>query len=318
LTSTAISLVAPYAVYILAEWLQASGVLAVVAAGILVTRRSDDIFCPGTRLVAIPTWQLFTLLLNGLAFTLIGLQVDVVITDFASGDQWHILWVCAAVVIVVIVVRILWIAITAKVSLGWKEKLVYSRLAVAAWAGMRGVVSLAAAMSIPKTLPDGSPFPHRDLIIASAFAVVFATLILQGSTLPILIRRLRVRPDAWESQEHEYAVATAASEALRTIGAESKARNVPAVVRERLMAEQLARVRPDEPSHADGNVDEHHRNLHLERAIRRSTIAAERSVIAHLRQSGAIGEGTFRDLERELDLQEQLLDTLCMKDDEWA
>ena len=315
LTSTAISLVAPYAIYILAEWLQASGVLAVVAAGILVTRRSDDIFCPATRLVAIPTWQLFTLLLNGLAFTLVGLQVDVVITDSAMFDQWQALRVAAIVVIVVIAVRIGWIAGTAQLALGWGQRVAVPRLMVAAWAGMRGVVSLAAAMSIPKTLPDGSPFPHRDLVVTSAFAVVFATLILQGSTLPTLIRRLRVRPDPWESQEHDYAVATSASEALRTISAESQARSVPAAVRERLMAEQLARVQPDKFNRADGDVDEHHRNLHLERTIRRSTIAAERTAIARLRQSGAIGEDTFRSLERELDLQEQLLDAVSLDDE---
>lgn len=241
--------------------------------------------------------------------------VALVITDFASDDQWRALWVCTVVVIVVIAVRIAWIALTANLSLGWREPVVLPRLAVAAWAGMRGVVSLAAAMSIPRTLPDGSPFPHRDLVIASAFAVVFATLVLQGSTLPALIRWLRVRPDAWESQEREYAVATSASEALRTIGAESEARDVPAAIRERLLAEQLARVQSEEFSHAGGNVDEHHRNLHLERAIRRRTIAAERAVIARLRKSGAIGEGTFRGLERELDLQEQLLDSMPLEDD---
>jgi len=315
LTSTAISLVAPYAVYILSEWLHGSGVLAVVAAGILVTRRSEQIFCPATRLVAIPTWQLFTLLVNGLAFTLIGLQVDVVITDLASDNQWQVLWVCIAVVIVVITVRIVWIALMAKLATGGKDSLPISHQAVVGWAGMRGVVTLAAAMSIPRTLLDGSPFPYRNLVTASAFAVVFATLVLQGSTLPALIRWLRVRPDAWESQEHDYAVAISASEALRAIGAQCKRRDAPAAVRERLLAEHLARVQPEAVTHAHGEVDEHHRNLHLERAIRRCTVDAERAVIARLRQSGAIGENTFRSLERELDLQEQLLDTMPIEDD---
>jgi CPA1 family monovalent cation:H+ antiporter len=315
LTSTAISLVAPYAVYIFSESLHASGVLAVVAAGILVTRKSEEIFCPATRLVAIPTWDLFTLLVNGLAFTLIGLQVDVVITDVAADDQWRVLWICGIVVGVVIAVRIIWIVLTARLAVGRGDTAIRSQRVVAAWAGMRGVVSLAAAMSIPKLLPDGTSFPYRNLVTASAFAVVFATLVLQGSTLPGLIRRLRVRPDAWESGELDYAVATAASEALRTIDAESKALGAPEIVRERLLAEHLAKVQPEAFSHANGEVDEHHRNLHLEQAIRRRTIDAERTVISRLRTSGAIGESTFRTLERELDLQEQLLDTMALDHD---
>ena len=318
LTSTAISLVAPYAVYIFGESLHASGVLAVVTAGILVTRASDAIFCPATRLTAIPTWQLFTLLINGLAFTLIGLQIDVVITDFAAEDQRQVLWVCLVVVSVVIAVRIAWVALTARLAIGRNVMPPLSQRVIVAWAGMRGVVSLAAAMGIPRILPDGSPFPFRNLVTASAFAVVLATLVLQGATLPALIRRLRVRPDAWESQEREYAVATSASEALRTIGAESRDRGVPETVRERLLAEQLARVQPEKLSHATGEIDEHHRNLHMERAIRRRTIEAERAVIARLRQTGAVGEGTFRSLERELDLQEQLLDAMPLDDGEDA
>ena len=315
LTSTAISLVAPYAVYIVAEWLGASGVLAVVASGILVTRRSDDIFCPATRLAAIPTWQLFTLLVNGLAFTLIGLQVQVVFTDLAPGDHWQVFWVCTVVVVVVIAVRIAWIALTARLATGWKNSLAFSDRAVIAWAGMRGVVSLAAAMSIPRFLPDGTSFPYRDLVIASTFAVVFASLVFQGSTLPGLIRWLGVRPNAWETSEHEYAVAASATEALRIIGIESQAREVPAAVRERLLEEHIARVVPEALIHARAEVDEHHRNLHLERVIRRRIVEAERAAIAGLRQSGAIGEGTFRRLERELDLQEQLLDAMPIEDD---
>lgn len=315
LTSTAISLVAPYSVYIIAEWMQASGVLAVVAAGILVTRRSVDIFCPATRLIAIPTWQLFTLLINGLAFTLIGLQVDVVMTDLPTNDQWQVFVACAVVVAVVIAVRIAWVGFTASLAIDKAENVGVSSHAVVAWAGMRGVVSLAAAMSIPKTLPDGSPFPYRYIIVAAAFAVVFSTLVLQGSTLPWLIRRLRVLPESWESQEHERAVATSASEALRTIGVESRKRNAPPAVRERLLAEHLARIQPERFAHDHGDVDEHHGNLHVELAIRRCALDAEREEIGRLRRSGAIGEGTFRRLERVLDLQEQLLGMLPLDDE---
>jgi monovalent cation/hydrogen antiporter len=316
LTSTAISLVAPYAVYIIAEWLGASGVLAVVAAGILVTRRSVDIFCPATRLIAIPTWQLFTLLINGLAFTLIGLQVDVVMSDLGTNDRWLVVAGCAVVVAVVIIVRIVWVAFTASLAIDKKDGVAISNHIVVAWAGMRGVVSLAAAMSIPKTLPDGSPFPYRYIIVSAAFALVFCTLVLQGSTLPWLIRRLRVLPESWESQEHERAVATSASEALRTIGIESQKRSAPPAVRERLLAEHLARIQPEQFLHSHGDVDEYHGNLHVELAIRRCALNAEREEIARLRGSGAIGESTFRRLERGLDLQEELLDMMPLDEDD--
>lgn len=315
LSSTAISLIAPYAIYILSEWLQASGVLAVVAAGIIVSRKSDRIFCAATRLMAIPTWDLFTLLVNGLAFTLIGLQVDVVMTDLATGDKWQILWVCVAVVIVVIGVRVAWIALTSRLASG-PDAVPVSQRAIAAWAGMRGVVSLAAAMSVPATLADGSLFPERHLIIAATFAVVLATLALQGSTLPALMRLFRVRPDAWEVGEYDYAAAASAVEALRVVGSESQARDAAPAVRQRLLAEHFARIRPGHAGHANGELDEHHRNLHMEADIRRRTIEAQRAVIAGLRQSGTIGEATFRRLERDLDLQEQLLDVMPLDDEQ--
>lgn len=198
----AITLLTPYAVYLPAEHLHVSGVLAVVTAGLWVGSRCEAVFDHDLYIEARSVWEMVEFALNGVIFLLIGLQLPVILQSLSGPYSLAKLVVAAAAISgVVIVARIVWVFPGAYVP-RWLDRKIYSlgdpypparNVAVVAWTGMRGVVSLAAALAIPEKLSDKvTPFPHRDAIQLVTFGVIFATLVGQGLTLPLLIRWLKV------------------------------------------------------------------------------------------------------------------------------
>jgi Na+/H+ antiporter len=208
-----ISLLTPFAAYLLAEepshylWgrlglpgeFAFSGVLAVVAAGLYLARRVPYVVTPQARLQAYAFWELVIFLLNGLIFALIGLQLRSIVERLSETEYGAAQLVLYAVLIslAVILVRFLWVFSAAysprweNRSLRWPDPLPSPHAAtVIAWSGMRGVISLAAALSLPLTVESDAPFPGRDLILFLTFAVILATLVVQGLSLPALIRGL--------------------------------------------------------------------------------------------------------------------------------
>lgn len=199
-----LSFIAPYTMYIVAEQLHFSGVLAVVSGGLFLSVRSHSFLDHRSRMQGGNVWETISFVLNGLVFMLIGLELPVVIQSLGEVSLRTAIWYSALISGLVIVLRLactfgaaaftVWVSryiTTADNQPGWRGPLLFG------WAGMRGVVSLAAALSIPVYLDNGTRFPERSLILFITFSVILVTLVLQGLTLPALIRRVNMQdPDA--------------------------------------------------------------------------------------------------------------------------
>src|SRR5665213_1105715 len=193
-----VSLVVPYAAYLAGEHVHASGVLAVVACGLYLSRKSATFFSPGVRMQVMGVWGALTFILNGLVFVLIGLQLPYVLAGIRGAYGIRTLLEYGAVFsVILIALRLIWVFPAVKIAsllrrwTGHAEKQPGARdVFVVGWTGMRGVLALAAAISVPTTLANGAPFGPRNLIVFLAFCVISVSLVLQGLTLPSLIRAL--------------------------------------------------------------------------------------------------------------------------------
>jgi CPA1 family monovalent cation:H+ antiporter len=312
-----LSFLVPFAAYIPAEALGASGVLAVVAAGLYTGRKSARIISPASRLQAESVWTLLVFLLNGLAFILIGLQLrsllGLVQAEHITAAE--LLTYGAVVSLVVILIRLLWVFPGAYLP-RWLFPSIRAReprpplrvVFVLGWMGMRGVVSLAAALALPLTLSSGQSFRERPLIVLLTYCVILATLVGQGLTLPALMRKLGVGSDGASDREEEVARLTSARAAVRRIDelAGEEWATQEAVAHLRAMHEHRTH-RYD----GEGDADEAERDRAedgVARRLKREVLLAERQAVIQLRDEGAIGDGVLRRIERELDLQDTWLE----------
>ncbi|RZK18863.1 MAG: hypothetical protein EOO56_15330, partial [Hymenobacter sp.] len=197
---TALTVLLPFGVYLAAEHLAVSGVLAVVFMGLMMSRRSHDIYDNQTRLLKHSVWNVLGFLFNGLVFILIGLQLRGVLEGLGEGRFWATLGYGLLVSGVAIIIRMGWVFPVSYLGellgrwLGRDEVHTPRRnLFITSWAGMRGVVSLATALALPLTLRNGQPFPQRDVILFITFTIILVTLVVQGLSLPWLVRRLGVQ-----------------------------------------------------------------------------------------------------------------------------
>ncbi|GAB3758924.1 Na+/H+ antiporter [Spirosoma pomorum] len=223
---TSLTLLAPYLAYLVAEHAHTSGILAVVSAGLLITRRAPEVFSPQARLESRAVWDTAIFLLEGVVFILIGLQLPAIVADLRGYTAGELAMYSLVVSAVTIIIRILWVFFSTYYPrlLGRSERtpdaesvidespneVDWRNVLIVAWTGTRGVISLATALALPLTLSNGQPFPQRTLILFLAFVVILATLVLQGLTLPLLIRLLGVKPQndqAREDQALEYLLA---------------------------------------------------------------------------------------------------------------
>jgi CPA1 family monovalent cation:H+ antiporter len=305
---TATAILAPYLAYLLADRLDASGVLAAVTVGFFLQRRTSVPGDASARLVSRSVWETLIFFINGAVFILVGLEIGQIA---AAGMPRGTLRAAALVSAVVIWVRLAWMFLVPLVL-----RLVLPRrrdhgipsaagLAVLGWAGMRGVVSLAVALSLPLRTANGEPFPARAEIILLTFGVIFATLVLQGLTLRPLVRALGMADPSARRREHLLARRAAVEAAKRHI---RKMRDEGAISsREaRQLRRSLTPVSPDQ-------VDVH---AALRRA-RSEVLEAERRVIHHLVQAGEIGDPTGQELEAALDIQTMGLHLQDEREKEW-
>jgi Na+/H+ antiporter len=326
IVTTAISLLAPYIAYLPAEAIHVSGVLAVVTAGLYVSRRSPHLFTAQARVQAVSVWELAILLINGVLFVLIGLQLEGVLVEVRKNYSWGQLALYTSVIsAAVLLVRLMWVFPSEKLArlltpqrfrpppISWQQT------TIVGWTGMRGIISLAAAMALPKLIEapitniDGTagvqsatPFLYRDLIVLITFGVIFATLVLQSLTLAPLIRLLG--ENVRESVEHEELVARmmTANAALAYLEKfTSEGGDSDAVTRVRASYISKLEDASLEASGEGHNIT--HGRHRLSDTIRRGAIAAERDAIVLLRNSGDISEEIFRRIERDLDLDESRL-----------
>jgi monovalent cation/hydrogen antiporter len=308
-----VSILVPYAAYLAAQAVRASGVLAVVAAGLYLSRQSTRFFSPRVRIQAYAVWNALTYILNGVVFVLVGLQLPYVLAGIRGQyGLGKLLLYGALFSAVVILLRLFWVFPGASLAyfirrrlLGQKENTPPARaLFVAGWAGMRGVIALAAAVSLPQALSDGSPFPQRNLIIFLTFCVIVATLVGQGLSLPVLIRALGLAGDQGaecELLEAQRIMVEAALRHIEEARRKDDARwaglydDLAQHYRERL--EALA-------NSPEGSAPEAH---HKDSELVRELLQIERETAIRLRNEGRISDEVLRQIEHDVDLRDARL-----------
>ena len=310
-----ISLLTPYAVYLAADALNLSSILAVVAAGLYSGWRDPLKMDVQTRQATWSVWAVVLFWLNGLAFILLGLQFPSLLAsvsnDYTAGQ---LALFVAAVSGVAIVARLLWIFPGAYLPFLLSKRIRMSEkrppardVIVAGWAGMRGTITLAAALSIPHLAADGSPFPGRDIVIFLAFGVIGVTLLLQGTTLGTLISKLGVKADDTQLKEEHIARFTAVEAGLKMLRAEENAYHPPqeAAALGEVIAEyehRLAELTAEGETQASAR-----RRRASSRRYRLLALQAERSAVDDLWRRDLISDEIHRPLQQLLDHEESML-----------
>jgi monovalent cation/hydrogen antiporter len=309
--SVVLTFLFPVAAYLPAEIFGLSGVLSTVAAGIYVGRNAPRSMSSSVRIAGTSAWQVLLFLINGTVFILIGVQLPSVLENLRGRSPLELIGLAAAISLTVILVRILWVFpgtyLPRRLSAGIRNREprpAPRNVFIVSWAGMRGVVSLAAALALPTTLPNGQPFPERDLLIFLTFAVILATLVGQGLTLPLIIRGLGIAADGGDGHEELHARQAAAEAAVGRI--EELATEWPGHLEliDALRAQYGHRASHIDQHHDETATDEAEQELLEHRLIRGSVIEAEREALLRLRETGGLSDDVFRRVERDLDLEE--------------
>jgi Na+/H+ antiporter len=311
-----VSLLTPYAAYLSAERLHVSGVLAVVVAGLYLGRRMPELLNFKTRLQGGPVWEMVEFLLNGFVFILIGLQLPEVVGALSGSviSTGRLALYAILTSFAVILIRILWVFPATYLPPVLFKKLCrhdpwpkWQHVTVLAWTGMRGVVSLAAALALPDVTRDGSPFPGRDLILFLTFVVIMVTLVVQGLSLPPIIRWLGVKDDgAMEKEERSARLKAnqAALEGLKKIGANDPAK---ADALERLRIEYEDHIRQVEGAEPESAGTALRRFSNEYERLSREALLLERQTILELRNESVINDEVLRRIQRDIDLAEARL-----------
>ncbi|MBC9704249.1 MAG: Na+/H+ antiporter [Enterococcus sp.] len=309
---SAITLVAPFAVYLGAEHFHASGVIAVVVLA-LEMRRNTRPQDAEERITTHSFWEVVELMATGIAFGLMGLEFRHVV-QVEGNDIWSMLVPAVIICAVVILVRVLWLGalmLGGKVTKSGSPPSTVKELIVLSWSGMRGLATLALALALPQTLADGAPFPHRDLIIVTACAVIFATLILPGLTLPLLMKVLKMGESPTVERQEMQVIAQRAHEA-----AMSEVANAPVLknlteeereaVRARLKHLSLQLSKDSEPMDDDG---EHHKMNTHDIIVMAQTIAldAAREELVAMGAESGIDPHALSKVMRRVDMRSMVI-----------
>ena len=299
-----VSLLIPFIAFLPAEELHLSGVLAVVTAGLVIGRRLGTILSPSSRVLWLTSWKMVGFVLNGLVFVLVGIALPGILRGPGAMAQLQVLALAVLVCAVVITTRFAWVFLSSLLPNSPRRRVAESDPAVAwrltflvSWSGLRGAVSLAAALALPLD------FPQRDLILLLTFAVILATLVGQGLTLPAVVRWV-----GWNGVDGEVAEAAFARATMYQVGLGSirlaRGRwpdHEPLLARlESGLQDRERHLATEDPAETDERSQEHiaHQEIQL------SVINAQRGALIALRDAGEINDATLRTLERELDLEE--------------
>jgi Na+/H+ antiporter len=311
-----VSLLTPFVAYLLAEHFLVSGVLAVVTAGLYLGWRTPQILNYQTRLRGAPVWEMTGFLLNGLVFILIGLQLPDILQNLSDVKlpASALIWYAACITLAVIITRILWV-----IPASYLPRLLFKKIhrrdaspkwqhvAIIAWTGMRGVVSLAAALALPIHKADGTLFPGRDLILFLTFVIIFATLVLQGLSLPFLIRWLGIEDDGSIEKEEREARLLANQSALARLKelTEQDSPKLDALNRLRIEYEDhILQLQSDEPQKAGEPLRIFSSEFQM---LSVTALQVERQIIIKLRNDGVISDEVLRRIQRDIDLAEARL-----------
>jgi monovalent cation/hydrogen antiporter len=315
---TIITLLTPFVAYLLADAAHVSAVLATVTTGLYLTLRAPVLFSAQTRQQTLAVWTSLVFLLNGLIFIFIGLQLRGILDTLASTITHRtvltLIWYGIGVSGATILVRLFWMIPSTYLprllsrrlrqrdpAPGWRY------IALVGWTGMRGVVSLAAAFALPTVMQNGAPFEDRALILYLTFCVILVTLVLQGLSLPLLIRWLGLKDNGAGKREELEARKITTEAALVRINELVEQDAVPNEAAEHLRTHYEARLKSIiEAANGEGHEqDEGH--LGAYQSLQQEALHAEHFAVIHLRNQGRISEEVFHLIEREIDLDKQRL-----------
>jgi CPA1 family monovalent cation:H+ antiporter len=305
-----VSLLTPFVAYLVADDLGVSGVLAVVTAGLYLGRRMPELLTFKTRLQGGPVWEMVEFILNGFVFILIGLQLPEVLHALSSHDipLHQLVWYALFISFAVIVIRILWVFPAAYLprllfkSIRRRDPYPsWRHVTLIGWTGMRGVVSLAAALALR------NDFPGRDLILFLTFVVILVTLVVQGLSLPLLIRWLGVKDDGSMAKEEREARLRANQAALARLNEIGEREPAKADALQRLRAEYEDHIRQVEGAEFK-NAGSPLRLFSSEfERLSHEALQVERRTILQLRNEDAIADEVLRRIQRDIDLAEARL-----------
>ena len=313
-TEITISILSGYAAYLPAEQLGFSGVIAAVTVGVYMGWHTPQLTTPIMRMQGVSVWEILTFLLNAVLFLLVGMQMPAILEDLSGGESTGqlVLW-ALLISLTVVVVRMAWqftavyvIRAVDRREVQRTRRSTWQQRVAIGWAGMRGSVSLAAALAVPLETDAGAPFPERDLIILLAFAVILVTLVGQGLTLAPLIKWLGVEDDGAEQREEVEArarIAEAALIRLEELGSEEWVRE-DTLGRVRGMYEYR---RQRFSARSDGDGDTYEERTDAYRRLMYELYHAQREQLIEMRNALEISDEVRRRIERDLDLEESRL-----------
>jgi CPA1 family monovalent cation:H+ antiporter len=300
-----IALLTPYVAYVCAESLHASGVLAVVAAGLLRGRYAPVVASAEMRIVSRSMWNVTVFLLNMVVFVMIGIQLSDSVAHLEDYPAATLTAYGALLSAVAIGVRFAWVYAALYLPRRLSTALHRSEAApnaaeffIMGWCGMRGIVSLVAALALPVALADGAAFPYRDVIIFFTFVIIAVTLVLQGLTLPALIRRLRVGADRSLREEQANARNAMSKAAMAAVDALANRESIAPDLAGRISAEFA------EKNAADADTAMSEEQAAMARRLRGAAIDAERRELIRIWRDNQISDDVLHEFEEELDYKE--------------
>ena len=309
---TSLSLLTPYAAYLLAEAAHGSGVLAVVAAALFGSQYSGRIFAHDRRLQAAAVWDTLEFLLNGLVFILIGLQLPGVVAGVQPGLRWPLVGYGVLISLAVLGARMAWVYPSAYLPRWLRGRRApdatpaptFGEATLLGWGGMRGVLSLAAALALPLALPAGGGFPQRNPILLLTFIVILVSLLVQGLTLRPLVGWLGLETDGAAEREEQSLRVSMARQSLAFLQGPEAATHAPAEILGRMQTRYRLRLERLERRAAGGPDAVPEIALTPFQKLQEVLIHFERGVLEDLRRQQHTSAEALRKLELELDLEE--------------
>ncbi|MEP6851556.1 MAG: Na+/H+ antiporter [bacterium] len=309
----ALSVLQPFTAFLIADAIHVSAVVAVVVSGLILTQVGPSVIRARSRVEAFAFWDLSTFMLNGSLFVIVGLQIPRAVRTIRSTDMTFFRASTIALVITAVVVgtRLAWVFLAAYAiravdrrpaqrlrRVGWRQRM------VSGWAGFRGAVSLAAALAVPNTLDSGAPFPDRSLIFFVTSVVILVTVVVQGTTLPAVVRWGRLPEDTARAEELRLARRTSAAAGLAALPRVAAELGVDGELVARVRSEyeeHVAQMQAEDDEDADGDTAT---GMELTRRLRLGVLDYKRQAVTQLRDSNQIDDIVLRELQASMDLEE--------------
>ncbi|GAB3004021.1 Na+/H+ antiporter [Streptomyces pseudoechinosporeus] len=303
--------ITPFTAFLLAELIHASGVLAVVVAGLIMSQASPRLVGAATRRQGEEFWTLSTFVLNGALFVLVGLEAQSAVRGLHGNDLTHALIAVGAVSAVLVGARFAFlftavhlIRLVDRRPQQRLRRMNYRARVVSSLSGFRGAVSLAVALSVPTALDSGAPFPDRDTIVFVTSGVIVTTLVVQGLLLPVVVRWARLPRDTSVDEELFLAETTATEEALKSLPQVAEELGTDAAVTERMRHEYETHLQVLRASGGEADDEEALRHDRHYTALRLELLAHKRATVLRLRDEHEIDDTVLRQVQRRLDIEE--------------